>query len=96
MNLARTSYSFLLALVLGLACVPAFGASISMNSLMQLLIYIVIISLIFYAVWWFIGFAAVPEPFGKIIRIVVGLICLIVVVNLLLGLIGSPMFTVSR
>lgn len=79
---------FLLALwpLAALAGVP----DISINSLLYLVVYIVVLGLIFYAIWWFIGYVAPPEPFNKVLRVIVGLVALIIVVSLLLGILGHP------
>lgn len=72
---------------------PALAAqSVSVEGLISLVIYVVIIGLIFWCVWWFIGYVGVPEPFNKVIRVVLGLIALLVVVSILLSLIGRPVF----
>lgn len=63
------------------------------NNLVSIVIYLVVISLIFYAIWWFIGYVGVPEPFNKVIRVIVGLVALIIVINLLLGLAGHPIIS---
>lgn len=73
--------------------ISAILAAISMNSLISVLIYLVIIGLVFYAIWWFIGYVGLPEPFNKIIRVIVGLVALVVVVGLLLDLAGTPVLT---
>jgi hypothetical protein len=79
---------------LSLLALPAMAAAgISVDGLLSLVIYVVIIGLIFWCVWWFLGTAGIPEPFNKIIRVVVGLIALVIVVNLLLGFAGHPFMT---
>ena len=65
---------------------------ISGAALLNLVIYIVILGLVFYAIWWFLGYIGLPEPFNKILRVLVGLFALIIVINLLLGLVGTPLF----
>ena len=85
---------YALALVLALVAAPAFAAvNIGLNGLLELIIYLVVVGLIFWCIWWFVGFVGVPEPFNKVIRVVMGLVALIIVVNLLLGMVGTPMFT---
>lgn len=79
--------------LLSLFTLPVMGATgMNLDSLLSLLIYLVIIGLVFYAVWWFLGYVGIPEPFNKIIRAIVGLIALLIVVNLLLSLVGKPIF----
>lgn len=94
-NALRVCSVWLITFMLGMLCAPAFAAgSIGLGGLMEFIIYLVVVGLIFWCVWWFIAYVGVPEPFNKVIRVVMALIALIIVVNLLLGLVGSPMFTV--
>jgi hypothetical protein len=76
-------------------CAPlAFaGVNLSLNGVLELVIYLVVVGLIFWVIWWFLGYVGVPEPFNKVIRVILGLVALIIVINLLLGLIGNPLFT---
>lgn len=84
-----------LLFALALVATPALAAfSLSLSGLLELIIYIAIVGLIFWCIWWFLGYVGVPEPFNKVIRVVLGLVALIIVVNLLLGLVGSPMFSI--
>lgn len=65
---------------------------ISSAALVSLLVTLVIVGLIFWLVWWFIGYVGVPEPFNKVIRVVIGLVVLVYLINLLLGIGGHPLF----
>lgn len=58
--------------------------------IISLVIYIVIVGLIFWLIWWFIGYVGLPEPFNKIVRVLVGLVALLFALNLLLSLVGTP------
>jgi hypothetical protein len=60
--------------------------------MLNLLITIVIAGLIFYLIWWFIGYIGLPEPFNKVARVLVGLVALVFLINLLAGLLGAPLF----
>jgi hypothetical protein len=73
----------LMALAAG-ALVPA--------GLLSILITLIVVGLILWVCWWFIGYIGLPEPFNKVARVIIGLVALIFVVNLLLGLIGKPLF----
>ena len=85
--------ALLFALSLTLLPLPALAAtSIGIDGLLSFVIYLVIIGLVFWCIWWFLGYVGVPEPFNKVIRVVIGLVALIIVVNLLLGLVGTPIF----
>lgn len=72
---------------------PVMAAGVSVDSMVSTLIYLVIIGLIFWVVWWFVGYVGVPEPFNKVIRVVIGLIALLIVVSFLLGLVGHPIIS---
>lgn len=82
----------LLAL-LGLMPSTALAATVSVDSLVSTVVYLVIIALIFWAIWWFLGYVGVPEPFNKVIRVLIGLAALVIVVNILLGMAGHPLVT---
>ena len=58
------------------------------ESLLHLIIWIVIVAVIFWCVWWFVGYVGLPEPFNKVARVLIGLVALIVVLYLLLALLG--------
>jgi len=81
-----------LSALLALVSLPAFAAAnVSVDNLIEVVIYLVILSLVFWVIWWFVGYVGVPEPFNKVIRVVIGLVALLVVVSLLLGMLtGSP------
>lgn len=84
----------LLGMLLLLVSPLAIAAgSLSIEDLLSFVIYLVIVGLIFWCIWWFLGYVGVPEPFNKVIRVVLGLVALIIVINLLLGLVGSPLFS---
>ncbi len=84
---------YALAAILILASPLALAAPLALEGLISFIVYLVIVGLIFWCIWWFIGYVGIPEPFNKVVRVVMGLVALLIVINLLLGLVGSPMFT---
>lgn len=86
---------FLLAMSMFFSQVAMAATTISVDSLMSTLIYLVVIALIFWLIWWFIGYVGVPEPFNKVIRVIVGILALVVLMSFLLSLIGYPVLTVK-
>jgi hypothetical protein len=56
--------------------------------LLNLLVIVVIGGLIFWLLWWFIGFARLPEPFNTVARVVIAFVALIILINMLLRLSG--------
>lgn len=63
-------------------------AAASVGGLLNALIYLVIVGLILWVVWWAIGAIGIPDPIGKVIRVLFILIAAIIVINILLGLVG--------
>ncbi len=65
---------------------------ISGSALLTLLVTLVIVGLIFWLVVWFVDYAGVPDPFNKVIKVIVGLVVLVYLINVLLGISGTPLF----
>lgn len=68
-------------------------AAISVGGLIPLLVELVLVGLIFWLILWFVGYVGVPEPFAKVIKVIVGLCILIYLLNLVMGLGGHPFLT---
>lgn len=64
---------------------------ISGSALLTLVVTLVIVGLIFWLVIWFVDYAGVPEPFNKVIKVVVGLVVVVYLINVLLGISGHPL-----
>lgn len=73
----------------------AMAAGPSIDGLIHLLIYLVVAGLIFWLLWWFIDYIALPEPFNKVAKVVVALVALVILLYFLLGLLG-PLPTLTR
>ena len=56
-----------------------------MNGLIGLLITLVVMGLVFYLVIWFIDWVGLPDPFNKVIKVVVGLVVLLYLLSVLAG-----------
>jgi hypothetical protein len=86
--LKRFAVSIGLGIGLGLvtlACMAA-GVPFTVDTALRIIIKLVILGVIFYVIWWFIGYVAVPEPFNKVLRVLVGLVVVIILVVMLLPL----------
>jgi hypothetical protein len=66
----------------------AVATGINGSGLINAIIWLVVLGLIFWLIFWFIGWVGVPEPFNKVLRVVIGLIILILLINFLLGFAG--------
>ena len=67
-------------------------AVISTDSLLHALIWLVIMGLVFWVCWWALNTINPPEPFKKVGTVLLVLIAALLIINLLLGLVGHPLF----
>ena len=84
---------FITFCLLPLLCIatPAFAAmTVSIDSLVSFVIYMIVVGLIFYLLWWLIAFCGIPEPFSKMAKVIIAIVAVLICVNLLLGLVGVP------
>lgn len=65
-------------------------AAISGSSLVGAVIHLIIIGLIVWILFWALSQIGLPEPFNKVVRVVLVLLAAIFVINFLLGLTGNP------
>ena len=66
-------------------------SSISGQDALNLVIQLVICGLIMWLILWFVAWVGVPEPFNKVIKVIVGLVVLIFLINVLMSFAGHPM-----
>lgn len=59
-------------------------AAFSINTLIPLLVWIVVLAVIFWVVWWFLSYIALPEPFNKIARVLVALVAVVILIRFLM------------
>lgn len=65
---------------------PFAVAGPTVEGLLTLIIYLVVIGLIFWCIWWFLSYVGLPEPFNKIAHVLVALVAFIIVIYILLSL----------
>lgn len=68
----------------------ALLAAISGQALIQLVVWVVVIGLIFSLLLWLIAYCELREPFAKVARVILAVAAVLILINLLLGLVGSP------
>ena len=85
---------YALGFILALASPMAFAAiNLSLAGLVELIIYLCIVGGVVWLLLWLIGYLAVPEPFSKVAKIIIMVFCVLLLINLLLGFLGTPIFT---
>ena len=61
------------------------------SSLVHIIIQILIVGGVCWLLWWLIGYIGLPEPFNKVARVIVAVLAVLFLINLLLGLGGTPL-----
>jgi len=67
-------------------------AQVTTSPLVNLLVQVVVVGLICWLLWWFIGWVALPEPFNKVARVIIALVGVIFLINVLLKVSGNSGF----
>jgi hypothetical protein len=67
------------------------ATTISGQDALNLVIQLVLVGLVFWLILWFVGWVGVPEPFLKVIKVILGLVVLVFLINLIMGIGGHPM-----
>lgn len=67
---------------------------ISLQSLVSAVVYLIIGGLIVWLLLWLIDYLKLPEPFGKVARVVIVVVSVLIVISVLLGLAGHPIVAV--
>lgn len=66
-------------------------AQISGNAVISSLIWVIVLGVVFWLLWWLIGYVGLPEPFNKVARVILAVAAVIVLINCLLTLAGHPL-----
>ena len=63
---------------------------ISVATLIQFVVQLIVISLIFGLIWWLIEYTNPPEPFKKVLTVVVAVVAVLILIGFLMSLAGMP------
>lgn len=66
---------------------------ISGEGAINAVVWLVVAGVIFWLLWWLVGYCALPEPFNKVARVVLvlAIAAVVVLINVLMSLAGHPM-----
>lgn len=67
----------------------ALFAAVSLNGLLAVVLHLVVIGLVIWLLLWALGAIGLPDPFNKILRVLIIVIGVILIINVLLGLTGN-------
>lgn len=62
--------------------------------MIDLLVTLIIAGLVFYLLWWLVGYIGLPEPFNKVLHVVIALIAVLYILGVLTG--GFPRMGISK
>lgn len=65
---------------------------ISISAAVMVLVWLIVAGLIFWLLWWLIGYVGLPEPFNKVARVVLAVAAVLVCIAALLSLAGVGVF----
>ena len=68
--------------------------NLSIAGLVELILYLCIVGGVVWLLLWIIGYVGIPEPFAKVAKIIIMVFAVLLLINLLLGFLGTPMFTI--
>lgn len=64
------------------------------ESLVSVIFWLLIVGCIVGLLYWLTQY--IPEPFQKVARVILAVVSVLIVINMLLGLLGYPMFIPRR
>ncbi len=65
---------------------------ISGDALINSLIWLICIGIVFWLLHWLIGYVGLPQPFDKVARVVLAVAAVIVLISIVMGLAGHPLW----
>jgi hypothetical protein len=66
---------------------------ISITAAVTVILYLIVAGLIFGLLWWLVGYVGLPEPFGRVARVILAILAVFVVIGILLSFLGgTPVF----
>ena len=66
---------------------------ISGEGLVSALIYLICLAVCFWLIWFLIDYCAVPEPFNKVLRVIVMIAAVVVLINVMMSIAGHPLIS---
>lgn len=63
-------------------------AAFSAQGLVSLFVQILIVGAVCWLLWWLVGFINPPQPFAKILQVIIAVIAVIFLINALLSMAG--------
>jgi hypothetical protein len=68
-------------------------AAVALSGLVGLLVQIIVAGLIVWLLLWLLAYVGIPEPFNKVVRVIIVVVAVLWLINILLGLGGHAFVT---
>jgi cytochrome b subunit of formate dehydrogenase len=62
---------------------------ISLSAMVTVIIYLIVAGLVFWLLWWLVGYVGLPEPFRRVANVVLAIAAVLVVIGVLLSLVSG-------
>jgi len=63
---------------------------LSLSAVVAAIMYIIVAGLVFWLLWWLVGYIGLPEPFKKVANVILAVAAVFVLISILMGLAGHP------
>lgn len=63
---------------------------ISAEAVVSGVIFLIVMGMVFWLLWWLADYVGLPEPFNKVIHVVLAVAAVVVLIGILMGLAGHP------
>ena len=85
-----------LPLLLAFVALPAFAAvNLSLSGLVEVIICLLIVGGIVWLLLFLVDYVGLPAPFNKVAKVIIMVVAVLILINILLGFVGSPVFTMK-
>lgn len=68
-------------------------AAVAASTLVNVVVWIIVVGVIAGLLFWLIDYAGMPAPFNKVAKIILMIVCVLCLINALLMLVGRPFIT---
>lgn len=64
----------------------------SSEALINTMFFMIRVGLVFWLLFWLIGFVELPEPFSKVCKVILAVAAVLVLINIIMSMVGHPIY----
>lgn len=68
-----------------------FLAAVSGEALVSAVVWIICAAVVFGLLNWLVGYIGIPEPFNKVVKVIIAIAAVLVCINALMTMAGRPL-----